>query len=78
MQQPGGLPPITFVSEYLGEMHTPARWFEIQVSLSVSCSMMKSLPKECMPQQVRQQCDCSGTVSTAPASMHGRQHLSST
>lgn len=31
VQQPGGLPPITFVSEYLGEMHTPARWFEIQV-----------------------------------------------
>ena len=28
----GGLPPLTFVEEYLGEIHTPWRWFEIQVS----------------------------------------------
>lgn len=27
----GGLPPLTFVEEYLGEIHTPWRWFEIQV-----------------------------------------------
>lgn len=26
----GGLPPLTFVEEYLGEIHTPWRWFEIQ------------------------------------------------
>jgi len=31
VRRSGGLPPVTFVSEYLGEMHTPARWFEIQV-----------------------------------------------
>ena len=29
--RPGGLPPLTFVEEYLGEIHTPWRWFEIQV-----------------------------------------------
>lgn len=33
VRRPSGLPPVTFVSEYLGEMHTPARWFEIQVHL---------------------------------------------
>ena len=27
-----GLAPLTFVQEYLGEMFTPWRWFEIQVS----------------------------------------------
>jgi hypothetical protein len=27
----GGIPPLTFVEEYLGEIHTPWRWFEIQV-----------------------------------------------
>lgn len=26
-----GLPALTFVEEYLGEIHTPWRWFEIQV-----------------------------------------------
>ncbi|KAK9817177.1 hypothetical protein WJX72_010690 [[Myrmecia] bisecta] len=26
----GGLPPLTFVEEYLGELHAPWRWFEIQ------------------------------------------------
>lgn len=31
--RPEGLPPVTFVSEYLGELHTPARWFEIQVNI---------------------------------------------
>ncbi|CAL8467814.1 g7352 [Coccomyxa elongata] len=25
-----GLPPLTFVEEYLGEVHTPWRWFEMQ------------------------------------------------
>eukprot|EP00884_Botryococcus_braunii_P008482 jgi/Botrbrau1/17635/Bobra.0166s0066.1 len=25
-----GLPPMTFVEEYLGEVHTPWRWFEMQ------------------------------------------------
>ena len=29
--RPEGLPPLTFVEEYLGEMHAPWRWFEIQV-----------------------------------------------
>ena len=27
----GGLPSLTFVEEYLGEVHAPWRWFEIQV-----------------------------------------------
>ena len=27
-----GLPPLTFVEEYLGEVHTPWRWFEMQVA----------------------------------------------
>ncbi|KXZ45516.1 hypothetical protein GPECTOR_53g102 [Gonium pectorale] len=27
---PGGLPAFTFVEEYLGELHSPWRWFEIQ------------------------------------------------
>lgn len=31
--RPEGLPPLTFVEEYLGEMHAPWRWFEIQVHL---------------------------------------------
>ena len=26
-----GLPALTFVEEYLGEVHTPWRWFEMQV-----------------------------------------------
>lgn len=26
-----GLPPLTFVEEYLGEVHAPWRWFEMQV-----------------------------------------------
>jgi hypothetical protein len=34
-QRQGGLPPLTFVEEYLGEIHLPWRWFEIQVQ---SCS----------------------------------------
>jgi hypothetical protein len=29
-RRPGGLPRLTFVEEYLGEIHTPWRWFEIQ------------------------------------------------
>ena len=29
-QREGGLPPLTFVEEYLGEVHAPWRWFEIQ------------------------------------------------
>ena len=29
--RPEGLPPLTLVEEYLGEMHAPWRWFEIQV-----------------------------------------------
>lgn len=29
-KQQGGIPPLTFVEEYLGEIHTPWRWFEIQ------------------------------------------------
>lgn len=29
--RPEGLPPLTFVEEYLGEVHTPWRWFEMQV-----------------------------------------------
>ncbi len=33
----GGLPPLTFVEEYLGEIHTPWRWFEIQVGGWVGC-----------------------------------------
>ena len=28
-----GLPALTFVEEYLGEVHTPSRWYEIQVSV---------------------------------------------
>lgn len=34
-QRPGGLPPLTFVEEYFGEIHTPWRWFEIQVGVGV-------------------------------------------
>ena len=30
----GGLAPLTFVQEYLGEMFTPWRWFEIQVTVA--------------------------------------------
>ena len=30
----GGLPALTFVEEYLGEVHTPWRWFEMQVGPS--------------------------------------------
>ena len=30
--RPGGIPQLTFVEEYLGEIHTPWRWFEIQAS----------------------------------------------
>ena len=29
--RPEGLAPLTLVEEYLGEMHAPWRWFEIQV-----------------------------------------------
>ncbi|KFM28667.1 putative histone-lysine N-methyltransferase ATXR3 [Auxenochlorella protothecoides] len=29
-KRPAGLSPLTFVEEYLGEIHTPWRWFEIQ------------------------------------------------
>ena len=29
--RPGGLPALTFVEEYLGDIHAPWRWFEIQV-----------------------------------------------
>ncbi|KAG7667610.1 hypothetical protein Ndes2437B_g07622 [Nannochloris sp. 'desiccata'] len=29
-RRPGGLPRLTFVEEYLGEIHTPHRWFELQ------------------------------------------------
>lgn len=30
-RRPGGIPQLTFVEEYLGEIHRPFRWFEIQV-----------------------------------------------
>ena len=36
-QRPGGLPPLTFVEEYLGEVHAPWRWFEIQDAIK-KCS----------------------------------------
>jgi hypothetical protein len=29
--RPGGIEPFTFVEEYVGEIHTGWRWFEIQV-----------------------------------------------
>ena len=29
-KRPGGLPRLTFVEEYLGEIHQPWRWFELQ------------------------------------------------
>lgn len=29
--RPGGIAPFTFVEEYLGELHSPWRWFEMQV-----------------------------------------------
>jgi len=31
-----GLPPLTFVEEYLGEVHAPWRWFEMQVGASLT------------------------------------------
>ena len=31
--RPGGLPRLTFVEEYLGEVHSPWRWFEVQDAL---------------------------------------------
>ena len=31
-----GLPPLTFVEEYLGEVHAPWRWFEIQARAAYS------------------------------------------
>lgn len=34
--RPEGLPPLTFVEEYLGEVHAPWRWFEMQVGCSVA------------------------------------------
>lgn len=37
-QRPDGLPPLTFVEEYLGEVHTPSRWFEVQVGCRRSLS----------------------------------------
>ena len=35
----GGLPALTFVEEYLGEVHAPWRWFEIQVRHACCASM---------------------------------------
>ena len=32
-----GLPPLTFVEEYLGEVHAPWRWFEIQARQVAIC-----------------------------------------
>ena len=32
-----GLPALTFVEEYLGEVHTPSRWYEIRCSQSLDC-----------------------------------------
>ena len=29
-RRPGGLPPLTFVEEYFGEVHAPWRWYEMQ------------------------------------------------
>ena len=29
-RRPGGLPKLTFIEEYFGEIHTPSRWFELQ------------------------------------------------
>lgn len=29
-KRPNGIPPLTFVEEYLGEIHLPWRWFELQ------------------------------------------------
>lgn len=37
-----GLPALTFVEEYLGEVHTPSRWYEIQVFIPkcASCGLL--------------------------------------
>lgn len=37
----GGLRPLTFVEEYLGEVHAPWRWFEIQVFLPETANSRK-------------------------------------
>jgi hypothetical protein len=29
-RRPAGIAPFTFIEEYLGELHVPWRWFEIQ------------------------------------------------
>ena len=34
-KQAAGIPAFTFVEEYLGELHSPWRWFEIQVCVCV-------------------------------------------
>jgi hypothetical protein len=45
----GGLPPLTFVEEYFGEIHTPWRWFEIQVLGSFVVKIMHCTNKEPWP-----------------------------
>ena len=37
-----GLPPLTFVEEYLGEVHAPWRWFEMQVGRTCLTENMQS------------------------------------
>jgi hypothetical protein len=39
-KRPEGLPAFTFVEEYLGELHSPWRWFEFQVGKPVGVSRL--------------------------------------
>lgn len=39
----GGLPPLTLLDEYFGELHTPWRWFEIQ-------DVVKKVTKDELPE----------------------------
>ena len=43
-----GLPPLTFVEEYLGEVHAPWRWFEMQVGGTCSTEIMQSPHDLCL------------------------------
>ena len=45
-----GLPPLTFVEEYLGEVHAPWRWFEMQVCklMTEDCLLPSRVPVACL------------------------------
>ena len=67
----GGLPALTFVEEYLGEVHTPWRWFEMQVRLPLAQASMRHPNLEVWPTACLSGLPNNASPAFLPAVHHG-------